>query len=204
MHVVVNEFSTGVCPGPCRGRPEDVLDSWERSLLALFDDLEQQADGLHLQERQQEADELGAAEFTGVTLESRLLGSVGLEVVLQVRAGLRLRGRLARAGAGWVLLEDAQARPWLVPTAGILALSGLGRRAVHEEARSVLARLRIGSVLRRLGEERRDCVAHLLDGSRVEGPIGRVGGDFVEVGAAHGVQVVPLAALAAVTAQAGA
>lgn len=173
--------------------------SWERSLLALFDDLEQQAAGLHLDEREQEAAALGTAGFAEVTLESRLLGSVDRELVVQLPASLRVRGRLANAGTGWALLVDPQGRPWIVRSAAVLSVAGTGLQAVHEDSRSVLHGLRIGSALRRLAEDGHEVVLHLVDGTRLDGRMGRVGRDFVELGTLVDTRLVPFTALAAVT-----
>jgi hypothetical protein len=173
--------------------------SWERSLLALFDDLEQQADGLHLDEREHEAAALATAGFAEVSLESRLLASLGRELVLQLPASLRLRGRLANAGVGWVLLVDPQGRSWIVRTAAVLSVAGAGLRAVPEESRIVLHGLRVGSALRHLAEDGHRAVLHLVDGTRLEGSLGRVGRDFVELDTVVDTRLVPFSALAAVS-----
>ena len=70
----------------------------------------------------------------------------------------------------------------------------------------MLARLGLGSVLRRLAESRSPVLLALADGAQVRGGVGRIGADFVEVlverpdpgsrGPA-GADVVPLAAVAA-------
>lgn len=188
--------------------------AWEDSVLALFADLELQAEGLHLEERRAEVAALGAAHYAEITLDSRILGSVGEAVTVRLRGGLAVRGRLTRAAADWALLEDEHGRAWLLPQSGIATVAGLSDRSVGEEARTVLAKLRIGSVLRSLAGVGHECVLHLVDGTRVEGRLGRVGRDFVEVhpgplaGASSGPrsgplsgpgrEVVPLGALAAV------
>lgn len=174
------------------------LMAWEDSVLALFADLELQAEGLHLEERQAEVAALGAAHYAEITLGSRILGSVGERVTVRLRGGLVVRGTLTRAAAAWALLDDEQGRAWLLPQSGIATVSGLSDRSVGEQARTVLAKLRIGTVLRSLAGAGHDCVLHLVDGSRVEGALGRVGRDFVEVLASPGREVVPLGALAAV------
>ena len=45
--------------------------SWHESMFAVFDDLEQQAEGLHLAERDAEVADLTLAEYTRVTLAAR-------------------------------------------------------------------------------------------------------------------------------------
>lgn len=167
-------------------------------LLGAFADLELEAEGLHLDQRATDAEDLGVAEYAGVTLVGRLLGSIGSDTVLRLQGGLTVRGRLARATEGFVIVDGVAT--WLVPVGAVLTASGLSARSVTEEARTVLARLGLASALRRLAEERATCVVHLRDGSRVEGGVLRVGADFVEVAGSR-AEVVALAALAAVQEQ---
>ncbi|QCC77829.1 hypothetical protein [Nocardioides daphniae] len=60
----------------------------------------------------------------------------------------------------------------------------------------------IGSPLRRLADARALCTVHLVDDSTLEGVLGRVGGDFVELdeGPAAGV-VVATGVIAALRAE---
>jgi hypothetical protein len=70
---------------------------------------------------------------------------------------------------------------------------------VPEVAWSPVARLGIGSALRRLADAGERCVLHLVSGVREEGVPERVGADFVELRlAGDRVSLVALAALAAV------
>jgi hypothetical protein len=172
--------------------------SWEESLLALFDDLEQQAEGLQLEERRQEVEALASADFAEVSLESRLLGSLGTDLLVRLTGGLIVRGVLLRAGDGWLLLRDELDGPWLSPAGAVLSVSGLSRRSAAPEARTVLARLGLGSALRALAEDAGECLVHLRDGQRVEGRLGRVGADFVELASVTGLQLVRTGAIAAV------
>lgn len=167
-------------------------------LLGTFADLELEAEGLHLDQRATDAADLGAAEYAGVTLVGRLLGSVGADVVVRLQGGLAVSGRLARATEGFVIVDGAAT--WLVPVGAVVTASGLSGRSVPEEARTVLARLSLASALRRLADERSGCLVHLRDGSRVEGSVLRVGADFVELVGARS-EVVPLPAIAAVQEQ---
>ena len=181
--------------------------SWDRALFALFDDLEQQAEGLALVARDAEVAEHGRAEYAAVDLESRVHGSVGAVVTCDVLGGRRLHGAVARAGRDWLLLEpdaaagDARAS-WVVHLSCVTRISGLGPRAVPEGSRGVVARLGLGSVLRRLAESREPTVLALADGTQVRGRVGRIGADFVEVlgdqraGAAE-ADLVALSAVAA-------
>lgn len=172
--------------------------AWEQALDALFADLELEAEGLRLAERREQAAELGAAGYAEVTFESRLLASPGSSVDLRLIGGTRVRGKVARAAQGWLLLHDEGGRGWVVPTGAIAVAAGLPAGAVAEEARTVLSRLRIGSVLRTLADERRDCLVHLRTGERVDGAVARVGRDFVELRTPTGPAGVPIDALAAV------
>ena len=107
--------------------------SWERRLLDLFDDLEQQAEGLALAERDAEVAELGRAEYAEVELALPAARLGGEACSWTSRRWARVRGRLARVGAGWCLLVEeppcAAARP-------VVRLSGAAvRRAGSRRAR---------------------------------------------------------------------
>ncbi|HET6562790.1 MAG TPA: hypothetical protein VFG72_13005 [Marmoricola sp.] len=175
--------------------------SWEKRVLDLFDDLEQQAEGLALVERDAAVAELGRAEYAEVELLSRLHASVGHPVHLHVQGLGMLRGRLDRVGTGWCLVSgEPPARPETVVRLGaVMSARGLSPRAVPEAVRGPLARLGLGSVLRGLAEEACPVVVALLDGDARRGVPGRVGADFVEVVTADGgAEVVPFSAVAAV------
>jgi hypothetical protein len=58
---------------------------------------------------------------------------------------------------------------------------GAADRSVPEMAWSAVARLGLGSALRRLADSGQHCVLHLRDGSTRDGSLRRVGGDFVEL-----------------------
>ncbi|HEY6934576.1 MAG TPA: hypothetical protein VI452_14345 [Marmoricola sp.] len=176
----------------------------EESVFALFDDLEQQAAGLHLAERDAEVGELAVGEYAEVTLTARLHGARGQVVRLRLWGGDSLSGRLERVGLGWVQLDDEQATSWLVRTAAVTGVAGLGHRAVNEAALPVTARLSLRSALRTLAGGHRECVVRLLDGGQVTGVLGRVGNDFVELTdpgrrpRGTDAQLVPLRVLVAV------
>lgn len=183
--------------------------TWEARLLALFDDLEAQAEGLALASRDAEVAELARAEYAAVDLESRLHASTGRPVTATVAGAGALRGRLVRAGAGWCLLATGTAE-WVVLTAALTGVRGLAAGARPMDARSLPARLGIGSVLRSVAEERAPVLLVDRDGARRTGRVGRVGADFLELGGpagssgspggSHGPdgpEVVPVAALAA-------
>ncbi len=181
---------------------------WERSVLALIDDLEQQAEGLHLQERDLEVADRTRAEYAQVGLASRLHALADRPVRLRLLGGITLAGTVTRTGTDWLLLEDDVARAWIVRHAAVAVLQGAPARAVSADALGVLRRLPLRAVLRRLADDDADCLLHLVDGSRVEGRLLRLGEDFAELRLsgdvpAEGYDVVPLAAVAAVQERAG-
>jgi hypothetical protein len=175
--------------------------SWETRLLDLLDDLEQQAGGLALVERDAAVAELGRAEYAEVELEARLHASVGQSVRLAVQGSGIVQGRLERAGSGWCVVTDEQAArsATVVRVAALSTARGLSPRALPEAVRGPLARLGVGSVLRRIAEEAQPLVLVLVDGGTRRGSVLRVGADFVEITTADGgAEVVPFGALATV------
>ena len=169
---------------------------WEERLLDLFDDLEQQAAGLALGERDALVAEQSRAEYAGVDLGARLHASAGSRVQVDVTGVGTLDGSLMRVGDGWCLL-DVAGQGWVVASSALASVRGLAGGAVPAAARSVTARLGLGSALRGLAEDRADVVLHRLDGQVLRGLLGRVGLDFLEVGGRARVDVVPFTAMAA-------
>lgn len=174
---------------------------WEDRLLALFDDLEQQAEGLALADRDVEVAELSRAEYAGVDLASRLHASVGAAVTVRVQGLDRLDGVIERVGSD-VLLLDARPHQWLVRVAALTGAAGLSGRARAESARAVTARLGLGSALRELVRGGLPVLVCRVDGSRAKGLPRRVGADFLELtatGDALGpTELVPFSAICAV------
>ena len=172
-------------------------------LAALFDDLEHQAAGLELAERDRELAEQRPAEYATVDLVSRLHASVGSHLLLAAPVVGTLEGQLSRVGVGWLLLETGSpgaGHEWLVRTAALSSVRGLSERAVPAEVRSVTARLGLGSALRQVVASGREAVLHLTDGRVVRGVPGRVGADFLELRVADGpagTEVLPFSALVA-------
>ena len=169
---------------------------WEERLLDLFDDLEQQAAGLALSERDALVAEQSRAEYATLDLAARLHASTGSRLQVDVTGLGTLDATLTRVGDGWCLL-DAAGPTWVVPLRAVTAFRGLASGAVAVPARSVVSRLGLGSALREMAEDRADVVLHRLDGQLVRGVLGRVGLDFVEVGNRERVDVVPFTAIAA-------
>jgi hypothetical protein len=174
---------------------------WDDRLADLFEDLEQQAQGLALGERDAEVAEQRPAEYAQVDLAARLVASAGARVRLKLAGAGRLDGVLRRVGDGWCLVDDG-VQDWVVRVRAVSAWRGLADRGVAVAARPLTYRLGMGSALRGVADLRLDVVVHLVDGTLLSGAIGRVGADFVEVRveAESGgyVESVPFGALSAV------
>ncbi|MFC6287534.1 hypothetical protein ACFP3Q_12575 [Nocardioides sp. GCM10027113] len=153
--------------------------SWEDDLFAVLDDLEQQAESLFDGERGVELLDRSRAEYATVTLASRLMASLGRELALDVRGVGRVAGRLERVATGWCLVAGP-GQDWLVRSGAISTVVGASERAVPEVAWSPVARLGLGSAVRRLADAGEPCRVHLLDGRCHELVPTRVGQDFVE------------------------
>lgn len=175
--------------------------SWEQRLLDLFDDLEQQAEGAALVARDAEVAELARSEYSEVGLADRWHASVGRDVEISVLGGAVVRGRVARAGAGWCLVVEGGGpdQEWLVALDALVAVRGLSPQAQPPALRPLTSRLGVGSVLRGIAEELEPVTVLRSDGELRRGRIGRVGRDFVELVAETGqLEVVPFTALSAV------
>jgi hypothetical protein len=174
---------------------------WDHRLGDLLDDLEQQADGLALAQRDAEVAELARAEFAQMELATRLHGSLGRRLLLDIGGVGVLDGVLSRVGSGWCLL-DTGAREWLLRTGAVRSLRGLAERGLVPQVLPVTARLGMGSALRSLAGARVEVVLHRVDGVLTRGHLERVGADFLELragdGAAGYLETVPFDALAAV------
>jgi hypothetical protein len=162
---------------------------WEEHLFALFDDLEQQAEALYNTERDAELADRSRSAYHEVTLAGRLMASTGRVVALDVRGVGRLDGTLDRVAAAWFLLRGP-AQDWVLRTAAVQLVAGTSERSLPEVAWPPVARLGLGSALRRLADAGERCVLHLLDGARHEAVLVRVGADFVEARVSGGRTVL--------------
>lgn len=177
---------------------------WEERLLDLFDDLEQQAEGLALTERDALVAEQSRAEYAAVGLADRLHASAGSRLLVDVLGVGVLDATLVRAGEGWCLL-DVAGQEWVVVVSALRSVRGLVDGGVGPGARPLTAGLGLGSALRGVAEGRAEVLLHSVDGPAVRGTLGRVGRDFVEVlvtseagdGFRRHVEVVPFATVAA-------
>src|SRR6478672_12373653 len=109
-------FESSVCPQPidmaaATGQRSGMR--WEERLLDLFDDLEQQAAGLALGERDALVAEQSRAEYAGVDLAARLHASAGSPVQVDVAGLGTIDASLRRVGEGWCLL-DGSGQAWVV------------------------------------------------------------------------------------------
>ncbi|WP_340537533.1 hypothetical protein [Nocardioides sp. GXZ039] len=172
---------------------------WEAEIFSLLDDLEQQAESLYDADRAPEIADRSRTEYQQVTLAARLMASIDRDVTLHVSGVGPLSGRLDRVANGWCLLASP-AGDWIIPLPALAAIDGAADRAVPEIAWSPLSRLGLGSALRHLADAGERCVLHRLDRVRHDGPLRRIGGDFVEVaeGDPPRITLVSFATLAAV------
>lgn len=167
-------------------------------MFSLLDDLEQQAEALYDAERAAELADRSRAEYAEVSLAARLMASVGREVAIEVTGVGRVTGRLDRVATGWCLVGGT-GQDWVVPLPALRSVAGASERAVPEVAWSPVARLGLGSALRRLADAAEPTLVHLRDGARHELVPTRVGRDFLEGRAPDGRPVlVAFEALAAV------
>ena len=175
-------------------------------LARLLEDLEQQAAGLHADERSAEVSSLATAHYAEVDLASRLHGHVGGEVTVHVLGNAQVRGALIAMGDDYLEIKGPGQRWWVLLTA-LVSVQGVGQAALPAPARGMRSRLGIRSVLRGLAEEGREVGLLARDGEIRQLTIRRVGADFVEcspaadigrASAADDRVLVPLSAAAAV------
>lgn len=179
----------------------------------LFADLEGQADALDVAARAAEVEERTRIEVGALSVGDRLAAALGTPVRLQLLGGLAVCGTLTRTGPDWLLVDEDGGFETVVPLAGLRSVSGLGRwSAVPGRRAPVHARLTLRSALRAVARDRSGVRLHLVDGGVIAATLDRVGADFVEAavhapgeprrrGEVRAVQLVPFAALAAVTRQ---
>lgn len=172
--------------------------TWEEELFAVLDDLEQQAEALYGADRDAELADRSRSEYQQVTLASRLMASLGTPVRLEIAGVGVVAGTLERVGSGWCLLAGP-GQDWVVRLEAVSAAHGASDRSVPEVAWSPVARLGLGSALRRLADAGERCVLHLLDGTSHDASLRRVGADFVEAVEGEGrIVLVAFTAVAAV------
>jgi hypothetical protein len=167
----------------------------------LFEDLEQQAAGLHLAERDAELADRARGEYAAVTFASRIHASLAHEVALTLVTGYVVEGTLTQAGVDWCSVVKAEGQAvWLVRLGAVAAAYGLSSRAVPEAARPAVARLSFGSALHRLGVDHDEVLMQLASGASLRARVLRIGADFVEVESAGAAQTPTVIAFGAVLA----
>jgi hypothetical protein len=164
--------------------------AWEEELFAVLDDLEQQAEALYDAERDADLADRSRSEYLQVSLASRLMASVGDPVRLDVLGVGPVSGELARVAAGWCLVSAGD-QDWVIRLDAVTVVRGASPRSLPEVAWSPVAKLGLGSALRRIADTGERCVLRLVDGAAHDAVLRRVGADFVEavVGEGHSVLV---------------
>jgi len=171
---------------------------WDEQLFAFLDDFEQHAEAVYDADREGELADRSRSAYAEVTLAGRLMATVPSEVVFDVRGVGSVEGVLQRVAADWCLLHGA-AQDWVVPLRAVVGVTGASARALPEVAWSPVARLGLGSALRRLADSGERCRVHDTAGGVRDVVITRVGQDFVEATMGEGTTVLlALASVAAV------
>jgi len=156
---------------------------WDRDLFDVLDDLEGEASARFHAERIPAVLDRSRAEYRQVTLAGRLMASLEHELTVVVDGVGPVNGVLERMGAEWLFLRGEAQGDWLVRLGAVQEVAGASERAVPEMAWSPLTRLGFGSTLRRVADDGGRCLLHVVTGGAPrEVRIGRVGGDFVEIG----------------------
>lgn len=148
-------------------------------LFELLDDLERQAEAAYAEERVWEIADLARAEYARVSLDGRLMASLGGDLVVEVVGVGRVAGRLSRMGRGWLVISGSAT--WLVLLPAVVSVLGASDRSRHEDAWGLRHRLEVRLVLERLAEQGSRCLLHLRGGGSLLGTVTRIGADFVEV-----------------------
>lgn len=176
---------------------------------ALFEDLEAQLDGALRLENEAEIADRVRREQSGVTLEDRLRGQLGLILKIGTFGGEIFQNQLTHVGAEWLVLSG-HATETMVPLRAIRFVHGMGRNVTSEKSQ-VQKALGLASALRTLAKDRAPVTIHSVDGGpKLEGVLDRVGRDFVEIaavlpgearrpGSVTAVYAVPFAGIAAIS-----
>ena len=118
-----------------------------------------------------------------MSVASRLMASAGSEIAFDLLGLGRVEGVLSRVGESWCLIS-ASGQDWVIPLRHVLTVHGASDRSVPEVAWSPVDRLGLRAALRRVADAGARCVVHLVDGTRQEAYVERVGADFLECRAA--------------------
>ncbi|NCT91373.1 hypothetical protein GXB85_10470 [Cellulomonas sp. APG4] len=146
----------------------------------LLADLERRFDAEMGQARAAEVAELTRAEWARTTLDDRLRAHREVHLVLRLRSGGSLEGRLVESGVGWLLVHGPAGREDLVHLAGVVGIDGLGQ-GVAPPPGEVGARLGFGHALRAVARDRTVVRLATCDGGHVDGRVDVVGADHLVV-----------------------
>lgn len=176
----------------------------------LFADLQAQFDEEEAAAERSESASRARAEIGAVRLVQRLQGALGARLTLTCGGAGQVGGVLTEVGTDWLLVEDDGGRQYLVASAAVRAVAGLGRAtAAPEPEGAVRVRMDLRRALRGLARDRAPVQVVLDDGVVLTGTLDRVGADYVEVAehpvdlprraeAVQGVRAVVIAAVAIV------
>lgn len=176
----------------------------------LFRDLEAQLDAADRADLAAEVADRTRRELARVRLVDRLRAAVGAQLTVTVLGGSSVSGSLLDVGPDWLLVAEGAARQALVPSAAVLGVAGLPRRAAAPGSEgSVAARLTLGFALRGVARDRSAVALLLVSGDLLHGTIDSVGADFVDLshhsvgeprrrGDLIGARAVPVSAIAVV------
>ncbi len=176
---------------------------WDR----LFDDLEAQLEADERRELDAEVADRTRRERALLGLHERLTACLD-RGPLQVRVSgeLVVTGRVSGVGADWLLVDERDERPVLIPFSAVRGITGM---AGAEQTGSVAKAFGLGAALRAVSRDRATVDVVDVDGTIVTGTIDGVGRDCLELAehpvdlprrAEHviAVRTIPLAALALV------
>jgi hypothetical protein len=147
---------------------------WER----LFEDLEAQWDAAARRDLDSEIADRTRRERAAVGLFERLAAHRGQRVQLRFVTRSLVEGAVVDVGDGWVLIEEGLGRTALAHLPAVVAITGLGLRAVQEQT---ARRFGFGYALRGLSRDRATVQLEDVSGVVLTGTIDAVGADACDL-----------------------